>query len=119
MPEASHQALRGLYAITPDGLAEEVLLARVEAALRGGARLLQYRDKQSTPSQRERMARGDLGRERVALCLEFDAREFGEATQAQLKDGLGLQLPERGHLHLRQLRGHRCPQWHRRYNHRL
>ena len=56
MPEASHQALRGLYAITPDGLAEEVLLARVEAALRGGARLLQYRDKQSTPSQRERMA---------------------------------------------------------------
>ena len=60
MPEVKDKALRGLYAITPDGLPDDVLLARGEAALRGGVRLLQYRDKQSTPSQREEMA--------LALC---------------------------------------------------
>ena len=54
----SNRSLRGLYAITPDGLPDDVLLTRVEAALRGGVRLLQYRDKQSTASRREDMARG-------------------------------------------------------------
>ena len=39
------QLLRGLYAITPDGLGEADLIARAEAALRGGAGILQYRDK--------------------------------------------------------------------------
>lgn len=63
----SNRSLRGLYAITPDGLPDDVLLARVEAALRGGARLLQYRDKQSTPSQRERVA--PMVR---ALCRRYD-----------------------------------------------
>ena len=37
---------KGLYAITPDGLAGERLIERVDAALRGGAKLVQYRDKQ-------------------------------------------------------------------------
>lgn len=84
MPEASHQALRGLYAITPDGLPDELLLARVEAVLRGGARLLQYRDKQSTPSQRERVApklrelcrrygTGFIVNDDLALALKVDA----------------------------------------------
>ncbi len=44
MPERN-TPLRGLYAITPDGLAEQELLARVEAALRGGVEIVQYRDK--------------------------------------------------------------------------
>lgn len=84
MPEVSRQALRGLYAITPDGLPDEVLLTRVEAALRGGARLLQYRDKQSTPSQREKMAlmlralcrrygTGFIVNDDLALALNVDA----------------------------------------------
>lgn len=36
---------RGLYAITPDGLPAPDLLARVDAALVGGLRVLQFRDK--------------------------------------------------------------------------
>lgn len=83
MPD-SNRSLRGLYAITPDGLPEDVLLARVEAALRGGARLLQYRDKLSTPSQREKMApmlcalcrrygTGFIVNDDLALALSVDA----------------------------------------------
>jgi thiamine-phosphate pyrophosphorylase len=57
--------LRGLYAITPDRLTAEParLLAAAAAALRGGAVLLQYRDKRS--DERERLA---LAHELVALC---------------------------------------------------
>lgn len=49
-----HHELRGLYAITPEGLGEAELLARVDSALRGGTRIVQYRDKMSgLPRQRE------------------------------------------------------------------
>ena len=83
MPD-SNRSLRGLYAITPDGLPDEVLLTRVDAALRGGARLLQYRDKLSTPSQREKMApmlcalcrrygTGFIVNDDLALALRADA----------------------------------------------
>lgn len=49
--------LRGLYGITPDGLSEADLLARVEAALASGAlRLLQLRDKSADPARRLRLA---------------------------------------------------------------
>ncbi|SDI43210.1 thiamine-phosphate diphosphorylase [Pseudomonas delhiensis] len=49
--------LRGLYAITDSKLlADGRLLPYVEAALRGGARLLQYRDKSSDESRRLREA---------------------------------------------------------------
>ncbi|NQD39091.1 thiamine phosphate synthase [Permianibacter sp. IMCC34836] len=48
--------LSGLYAITdPNLLHGDRLLAGVEAALRGGARVIQYRDKAASPAeQRER-----------------------------------------------------------------
>ena len=49
--------LRGLYAITDSQLlAEGRLLPYVEAALRGGARLLQYRDKSADTARRLREA---------------------------------------------------------------
>lgn len=48
--------LRGLYAVTPDGAAPQVLLAAAAAALRGGARLLQYRDKGGDPARRKEIA---------------------------------------------------------------
>ncbi|MNZ56638.1 Thiamine-phosphate synthase [compost metagenome] len=49
--------LRGLYAITDSQLlADGRLLPYVEAALKGGARLLQYRDKSSDESRRLREA---------------------------------------------------------------
>ena len=47
------QSLRGLYAITDSQLlAEGRLLPYCEAALRGGAKILQYRDKSNDPARR-------------------------------------------------------------------
>jgi len=40
-------SLRGLYAITPETPDGARLMANVEAALAGGCRLVQYRDKAS------------------------------------------------------------------------
>jgi thiamine-phosphate pyrophosphorylase len=62
-------ALRGLYVITDKRLTpHDQLLERVEQALRGGARIVQYRDKQSTQEQRLEAANA-LNR----LCREHDA----------------------------------------------
>lgn len=59
--------LRGLYAITPDGLDEAGLMVRVDAVLRGGAKFLQYRDKT-----------GDAARQRAtALALRAATRAAG------------------------------------------
>lgn len=57
--------IRGLYAVT-DGAAEgDALLEAVEQALRGGAAVVQYRDKQGGPQ-----SRGDAAA-LAALCREF------------------------------------------------
>ena len=61
--------LRGLYAITPERRDRGRLLADVEAALRGGCRFVQYRDKTSSAS--ERVARAHALRR---LTLDFGAR---------------------------------------------
>ena len=60
---------KGLYAITPDGLAGERLIERVDAALRGGAKLVQYRDKQRDLRLQTEIARALLG-----LCHRHGAR---------------------------------------------
>jgi thiamine-phosphate pyrophosphorylase len=60
--------LRGLYAITSDDvLAAPDWLDRVEAAVRGGARILQYRAKGIAPARRLEQARA-----LVALCARLD-----------------------------------------------
>lgn len=69
MSESAALVLRGLYAITPEGLASQVLLARVEAALRGGVAFVQYRSKGGDAQQRVEMA-GAL----LDLCHRFGAR---------------------------------------------
>ncbi len=69
MPDAARRFPRGLYAITPDGLAAPTLIARLEAALRGGVRIVQYRDKTSGPAARREIA-GALR----ALCWRYGAR---------------------------------------------
>ena len=43
----AQQAIRGLYAITPDDQDTVLLLNRARLALQGGARVLQYRNKQA------------------------------------------------------------------------
>ncbi len=58
--------LLGLYAITAPELSQEQLLPHVQAALEGGARVVQYRDKTATRIERLRRAQ-DL----LALCREF------------------------------------------------
>lgn len=58
----------GLYAITDNTLTPPAyLLKAVEAALKGGAVLVQYRDKQGTSAERFQQA-SDL----VALCRDFE-----------------------------------------------
>ena len=49
--------LRGLYAITPEASDGKRLLADVEAALAGGCRIVQHRDKESTMPERVARAR--------------------------------------------------------------
>lgn len=58
--------IAGLYAITPDLADTEDLLRRVRAALAGGARVLQYRNKTATPELRLAQARA-----LQSLCAEF------------------------------------------------
>jgi hypothetical protein len=48
--------LRGLYAITPDIVDIAVLVAKVDAAIAGGAQVIQYRNKSASPSLRRKQA---------------------------------------------------------------
>lgn len=64
----ARRSFSGLYAITPDGLDERDLLARVEASLRGGVRILQHRDKSGDAQRQSRIAR-----ELRAQCTQFGA----------------------------------------------
>lgn len=60
-------SLNGLYAIT-DGSKGRVLFSKTEAALRGGARILQYRDKTTDTARRQQEAQ-----QLLALCKQYDA----------------------------------------------
>ena len=60
--------LRGLYAITPDGLDEDALIDRVAPLLQGGVRIVQYRDKGQSLSRQKEMALALR-----VLCRKFDA----------------------------------------------
>lgn len=48
--------IRGVYAITPDHTDDRLLTAQIRAALAGGIRLLQYRNKTAPPTTRHRQA---------------------------------------------------------------
>ena len=58
--------LRGLYAITPEGLGTGALVAAVRCALDGGAAMLQYRNK---------MAGADLRREQALALLALTRKQ--------------------------------------------
>lgn len=65
----------GLYALTDPGLLpERVLAERVAAAVRGGARIVQYRDKDADDATRLRRGRAvlDACRAQGALCIVND-----------------------------------------------
>ncbi len=62
--------LCGLYAITDDSLQDQLAIA-IEAALAGGCRLIQYRSKQRSASERQQEACALL-----ALCNRYNAKLF-------------------------------------------
>lgn len=73
MPEPGRLPLRGLYAITPQGVAPQRLLAQVEAALSGGAVCVQYRDKRRE-AEGDALPRAETARALRQLCQRFGAR---------------------------------------------
>lgn len=81
--------LRGLYAITDSQLlADGRLLPWVEAALRGGARLVQYRDKSSDVARRLREAEA-----LAELCLRHGAELIiNDDLDLATRLGLGVHL---------------------------
>ncbi len=81
--------LRGLYAITDSQLlADGRLLPWVEAALRGGARLVQYRDKSSDAARRLREAEA-----LAELCLRYGAELIiNDDLDLATRLGLGVHL---------------------------
>ncbi len=50
-PSVVESMIRGLYAITPDSLGREALRERVREALGGGAQVLQFRRKDTAPTE--------------------------------------------------------------------
>lgn len=71
------KSLRGLYAITAERGDQAQLLDEVDAVLRGGARLLQYRAKELDAARRETQARALLAlcrRRGVPLIINDDSR---------------------------------------------
>ncbi len=80
--------LRGLYAITDSELLKGRLLPYVEAALKGGATLLQYRDKSSDDARRLREA--ETLRE---LCNRYGASLIiNDDAELAARLGVGLHL---------------------------
>ncbi|MBD2835628.1 thiamine phosphate synthase [Pseudomonas sp. JM0905a] len=81
--------LRGLYAITDNQLLTGgKLLPYVEAALKGGAKLLQYRDKSSDEARRLREAEA-LGE----LCTRYGAQLIiNDDAELAARLGVGLHL---------------------------
>lgn len=80
--------LRGLYAITDSELLKGKLLPYVEAALKGGATLLQYRDKSSDDARRLREA--EALRE---LCNRYGAvLIINDDAELAARLGVGLHL---------------------------
>ena len=81
--------LRGLYAITPEQADRARLLADIDAALRGGCRIIQYRDKTSLPAERVARARQlrELTRRHQAMLLINDDLALSHLVDA---DGVHL-----------------------------
>lgn len=59
-------AVRGLYAITDEGLTQRELLAKTREVINGGACMIQYRSKSTDQQQRDREARNLL-----SLCRQL------------------------------------------------
>lgn len=81
--------IKGLYAVTPDELDSERLLAKVRAVLQGGVAVVQYRNKQADKNTlyNQALALRDLTREFNAVYLINDYPELAAQVDA---DGVHL-----------------------------
>ncbi|NOU41865.1 MAG: thiamine phosphate synthase [Methylotenera sp.] len=96
--------ITGLYAITPDEQNTDVLVAKVEAALQGGIKMLQYRNKLANHKLQTQQARALLAlcrqyhvpliiNDSITLCLTLDAdgvhlgADDGNLSEARAKLG--------------------------------
>lgn len=101
---AQSNLIRGVYAITPDELDTELLVTKVEAALRGGIDVLQYRNKLASHKLMTQQARALLPlcrrykvpliiNDSIKLCLTLDAdgvhlgADDGNLAQARARLG--------------------------------
>jgi thiamine-phosphate pyrophosphorylase len=87
--------IHGLYAVTPDGVGAAQLMELVDAAIAGGAALVQYRDKNASTTELEQRARALLALCRgrgvplivndhvsLALAIEADGVHLGRSDGA-------------------------------------
>lgn len=98
--------IAGLYAITPDEAQTDILVGKVGQALRGGAKVVQYRNKTAASALRLQQARALAGlcraagaafivNDDLALALELDAdgahlgAEDGDLAEARRRLGPG------------------------------
>lgn len=108
--------INGLYAITPDEIDTARLQCLVEAALQGGASVIQYRNKSASPQLRFNQATGVLSicrshgvpliiNDHLDLCLEIDADGLHVGSDDYATDALG---ELRGKLGGRKILGISC-----------
>ncbi|MFK5927161.1 MAG: bifunctional hydroxymethylpyrimidine kinase/phosphomethylpyrimidine kinase [Desulfuromusa sp.] len=97
--------LSGLYLITDDNQ-DGKLLAKVEAALAGGTKTVQYRAKNIRPEERQKMAENlrVLCHEREARLIINDLPELAHEIDA---DGVHLGLEDMSIVQARQILGHK------------
>jgi thiamine-phosphate pyrophosphorylase len=100
-----NKAISGLYAITPDLADTAVLLAKTQAALAGGARLLQYRNKTADENLRREQAAAlrELCRRYGAMLIINDHVELAREIDA---DGVHVGADDAGVAAARSLLGH-------------
>lgn len=98
-------AISGLYAVTPDLADTAVLLAKTHAALAGGARLLQYRNKTAEENLRREQAAAlrELCRRHGALLIINDHVDLAREIDA---DGVHVGADDAGVAAARAALGH-------------
>ena len=81
---SGRNCVRGVYAVTPDLADTRLLLAQTRAALAGGVRLVQYRNKTAADTLRREQADAlqDLCRRHSALLIVNDDVELAHAVGA-------------------------------------
>lgn len=100
----SSEQLHGLYVITDPELCKDNLLLQAEQALRGGAKILQYRNKRASEQQKreEATALQQLCQQYQCLFIINDDVDLAKTVNA---DGVHIGQSDAALLHARQVLG--------------